>query len=346
MPGPAPTPGRPVDAATAPDTGSSPDAGPGVGPSAPPPPPFREPGIVVYWGQNGYSARTTNPNEYEKDLSTTCQENPHYEAIVLAFVTEARSPANADGTPRTNFSKHCNSMNAFDAAHPRLYRCDAIGRGVNDCQRLGKKVLLSLGGATGMFVFPNDGEAQTFAQTTWDMFLNGKHQYRPFGTAVLDGIDLDIEGGGRAGYAAYVRRLRELMNADKSRKYYVTGAPQCPFPDAHLGPSPGSALGDVPQLFDYLFVQFYNNFCGGQNPSFLLSTFNQWSRVGPKIMLGLPARPEAGGGFTTRAALPGILNMVRSNPAFAGIMLWDVSYDQNSVENGQTYGAFAKSQLR
>lgn len=35
---------------------------------------------------------------------------------------------------------------------------------------------------------------------------------RPFGSAVLDGVDLDIEGGGGTGYAAFVTEIRSLAS--------------------------------------------------------------------------------------------------------------------------------------
>jgi chitinase len=54
----------------------------------------------------------------------------------------------------------------------------------------------------------------------------------------------------------------------------------------------------------------------------------------------------AGSGFVPRATLPSLVNDVKADPAFGGIMLWDVSNDQNSTENGTTYGAFAKSLLK
>jgi len=38
-------------------------------------------------------------------------------------------------------------------------------------------------------------------------------------------------------------------------RYYVTAAPQCPFPDAYLG-AVIDAVG-----FDAIYVQFYNNYC-------------------------------------------------------------------------------------
>jgi chitinase len=316
-----------------------------VGPTAAPPRAFQFPGIVTYWGQNGASRVTTDVTKHEKSLAETCQDNPQYEAVIVAFVTEFFSLENIDRTPRTNFSKHCTSMNAYDADHKRLYKCDVIARGINECQRLNKKVLISLGGANGNYGFANDGEARMFAQTTWDLFLGGQHNFRPFTTAILDGIDLDIEGGGSAGYTAYVRRLRELMGGDKSRPWYISAAPQCPTPDAHLGPGAGKVLGDAPGLFDFLNVQFYNNWCGGHNPGLLVQQFDAWAKVGPKILVGLPAHSASGTPFVPRGQLPGILNQVKAKPAFGGVMLWDAGADMHSIENGQTYSGFVKTLL-
>ena len=71
---------------------------------------------------------------------------------------------------------------------------------IKACQAQGKKVLMSLGGAAGSYGFQNENDAVTFANTLWDLFGNGKSDTRPFGDAVLDGFDLDIEGGGSTGY--------------------------------------------------------------------------------------------------------------------------------------------------
>lgn len=57
-------------------------------------------------------------------------------------------------------------------------------------------VTLSLGGATGGVGFQSDSQATSFADTLWNLFFAGKSETRPFGSAVMDGIDLDIEGGG------------------------------------------------------------------------------------------------------------------------------------------------------
>ena len=120
------------------------------------------------------------------------------------------------------------------------------------------------------------------------MFLGGTSDIRPFGDAVLDGcvrdpasartlrftdffgsFDLDLEGGGVTGDIAFVNKIRSLMDADKSKTYYITAAPQvrwrdrvltsyssimqCPYPDLNL-----QSTLNVGQ-FDAVYVQFYNN---------------------------------------------------------------------------------------
>ena len=60
-------------------------------------------------------------------------------------------------------------------------------------------------------------------------------------SAVMDGIDLDIEGGDYKYYPEFITELRKLIDDDQTKSYLITGAPQCPFPDHHLGPvKPGT----------------------------------------------------------------------------------------------------------
>jgi chitinase len=72
---------------------------------------------------------------------------------------------------------------------------------IKSCQKKGKSVLMSLGGAAGSYGFANDKDAKAFADTLWNTFGGGDSKTRPFGDAVLDGFDLDIEGGGPLGYS-------------------------------------------------------------------------------------------------------------------------------------------------
>jgi chitinase len=299
-------------------------------------------GLAVYWGQNGYGG--ANPSDqagWEADLATVCTQNPAYDIVVLAFANGFVHTRNADGYPELNFANHC--ATPYDARNPFLLSCPAIATGIQTCQQLGKRVLLSLGGASGGYGFTSDGDAQVFAQTVWDMFLGGDGGVRPFGAAVLDGVDLDIEGGTTTGYSAFVTGLRSIMDAS-TKKFLITAAPQCPFPDAYLG----STLTAAASAFDYLFVQFYNNFCAysAASPTAFNDAFTHWAGLGPKIFVGLPATAQAAASasFVAPADLPALVKSVSSSTAFGGLMLWDASFDQNS--GGQRYSAIASGILK
>lgn len=82
---------------------------------------------------------------------------------------------------------------------------------IETCQAKGTTVILSLGGASGSVGFTDDTQAETFAQTLWDDYFGGESSTRPFGTAILDGIDLDIEGGSSS-YTTFLSKFRSLSN--------------------------------------------------------------------------------------------------------------------------------------
>lgn len=87
-----------------------------------------------------------------------------------------------------------------------------MAAGIKTCQTAGKIVTISLGGASGSIGFTDDSQASGFADLIWDLFLGGTSTTRPFGDAVLDGVDLDIEGGATTGYSAFVTQLRTHTN--------------------------------------------------------------------------------------------------------------------------------------
>jgi hypothetical protein len=71
-------------------------------------------------------------------------------------------------------------------------------------------------------------DAQNAAQQIWNLYLGGSSSSRPFGSAKLDGVDLDIEGGpGTQYYQDFVDALMALYATDTSKKYYLTAVPQC-----------------------------------------------------------------------------------------------------------------------
>lgn len=76
---------------------------------------------------------------------------------------------------------------------------------------------------------------------------------------------------------------RFLLNYTSEKKVYLTASPQCPFPDAWMAGSLSTGL------FDYVWVQYYNNYCAYSGDiSQLKDTWYQWTTQIPtnKIFLG------------------------------------------------------------
>lgn len=130
-------------------------------------------------------------------------------------------------------------------------------------------------------------------------------------------------------YIAFLKQLDTHFKTS-AKKYYVTAAPQCVYPDANLQ----ATLDGYP--FDAVYIQFYNNPCGLQNfnsPSqWNYGTWDIWARtISPnpnvKIYIGAPASiTAAGGGYVMASTLLDIAKKTRDNfPSFGGIMFWDAS---------------------
>lgn len=172
----------------------------------------------------------------------------------MAFLTQL-------STPSLNFANSQNDCPLFPGTS--LIDCSStIGEDIKTCQQqYGKKILLSIGGATyteGGFSTPEAATAA--ADNIWAMFgpsgaanttpaANAsfssyrrrqesenpwitKRQstvLRPFGDAVLDGFDFDFESM-VTNMVPFASRLRTLMDGDVSKQYYFSAAPQCPYP--------------------------------------------------------------------------------------------------------------------
>ncbi|CAL1696369.1 unnamed protein product [Somion occarium] len=281
--------------------------------------------MSVYWGQNSYGATHSDVANFQKPLAFYCQDDA-IDVVPVAFLDVFFGPGNV---PSINLANTCNSADNATFAGTNLPICTSVGTDIKACQAKGKIVTLSLGGAGGSVGFSSDSQAQTLADTIWNIFLGGSSPTRPFGDAVLDGVDLDIEGGSGTGYVAFINRLRTHTDA-ASKKYYFTAAPQCPFPDASLGSVLDAAS------FDAVYVQFYNNVCGLQNfnlaQDWNFGLWDFWARnTSPnkdvKIYIGAPASSTAAGtGYQTIDTLTNIaVTMRKSFPSFGGVMMWDAS---------------------
>ncbi|KAI8339795.1 glycoside hydrolase superfamily [Choanephora cucurbitarum] len=285
------------------------------------------PSVAVYWGQNGKGN--------QKRLSSYC--NHDSDVILVSFLPEFHDSS----LPVLNLADSCNGP-VFPGT--TLLHCPQVGRDIKMCQKRGKKILLSLGGATGSYGFTSDTKAEAFADTLWDVFGGGKSKTRPFDSAIIDGFDLDIEGGGGNGYPAMVKRLRSHFEKDKNRKYYITAAPQCPFPDQMLG----KVMNQVGM--DAVFVQFYNNYCSANSRSFNFKTWDHWAKhTSPnrnvKVFLGLPgSKQAAGSGYVHYNKLRRVIQNTKERySSFGGVMFWDASEVFGNKEVSPSYGkAIAK----
>lgn len=197
---------------------------------------------------------------------------------------------------------------------------------IGTCQKNGKTILLSIGGDAGAKIdFPTAEAATKNAQLIWSMFgptpASGEKPSRPFGEAVIDGFDLDIETKPQH-YAEWAHKMRELMGPAKDGKGYLTAAPQCPVPS---GNPIGSILNGTE--FDMFFVQFYNNPCGPHNETYTFSDWNTFAQNKTKVFLGLPADVDAApsGGYIKPEELGEVIKETKDNDMFGGVMLWDAS---------------------
>ncbi|EIW86439.1 glycoside hydrolase family 18 protein [Coniophora puteana RWD-64-598 SS2] len=297
--------------------------------------------LAVYWGQNSYGAANSNTAYFQQPIDFYCQDDS-IDAIPVAFVDTFFGTGNL---PVMNLANTCNNVDNATFSGTDMPNCQALASNIEACQAKGKIVTISLGGAGGGVGFQSDDQAETFAQTIWDLYLGGSSSTRPFGDAVLDGVDLDIESGGGTGYAAFVTKIRSLASG-ASKQYYITGAPQCPFPDASLG-SVINAVG-----FDAIYVQFYNNLCGLENDGSAndwdFGIWDYWAQnTSPnkdvKVYIGAPASSTAAGrGYVDIGNLTGIAKQMHDTfPSFGGVMLWDAS----QAYANSNYAAAVKSAL-
>ncbi|KAL5540866.1 hypothetical protein UlMin_043258 [Ulmus minor] len=190
-------------------------------------------------------------------------------------------------TPALDLAGHCN---------PAANTCQGLSSDIKACQGKDIKVLLSIGGSNS----------------------------RPFGDAVLDGVDFDIEMGSGQFWDDLAR---SLSGHSQERKVYLAAAPQCQFRDAHLDGAIQTGL------FDYVWVQFYNNpschYAG--DPNNLFNSWNQWTSTQAKqVFLGLPAAEAAapsGGFIPADVLISQVLPTIESSPKYGGVMLWSKQYD-------------------
>ncbi|KAK4436255.1 Acidic endochitinase SE2 [Sesamum alatum] len=260
-------------------------------------------GISVYWGHNAF----------EGSLVQACLSG-FYQYVNIASL----AAFGCGKTPVLDLAGHCDSPSGS---------CRVLITEIQTCQSLGIKVLLSLGGSAGNYGLCSSDDAKQVAAYLYDTFLSGTNTTGPLGPVALDGIDFDIEFPSSSLYwDDLARALKNYSTPEK--KVYLAAAPECSIPDPNLDAAIQTGL------FDYVWVQFYNNpqcdYRGGI--SSLVAAWNQWSASlpeGNQLFLGLPASPAAAGsGYVSPIEVETqILPVISHSENYGGVMLWNKFYD-------------------
>lgn len=255
----------------------------------------------------------------------------------MAFVFQIST--GLGGEPVIDFStqsKDCEPFNGTD-----LINCPQIGNDISTCQnQYNKTILLSIGGATYTEGgFQSEDAAKKGANKIWETFgpkQDNSTAHRPFGDVSVNGFDFDFESTvtNMVTFGQTVRSLMDDRTSKTGDKYFITAAPQCPFPDAADGEMLDGAVS-----FDAIFVQFYNNFCGVQSfqagaanqSSFNYNTWDDWAKnksknKGVRLFVGVPAGPTAASiGYTPVDGLAKVIEYCKGFDTFGGVMMWDAA---------------------
>lgn len=228
--------------------------------------------------------------------------------VILGFAVDLFGPG---GYPTLNFGGACFVQSA-EQIGTNLLSCPELATQITSCQGLGKKVFLSLGGSTGTSRISDAGQAQSLAKTLWNLFGPiGEYSLdlRPFGDAVLDGFDIDNESRFSENYENLVSALLVHFSMDGSRKFYLSAAPQCIYPDVS---NPISML----QKLDFVWVQFYNNSSCNIGGLGFLTFLQRWSSDlnssnTPRIYVGALSFDEAGSGYQDHEGFASTITQVK-----------------------------------
>ncbi|CAN6669652.1 hypothetical protein TRVA0_042S00188 [Trichomonascus vanleenenianus] len=270
--------------------------------------------VLVYWGQNSAGGSSTEPS-----LSDLCSDDST-DAVVIGYLNVFQAD---NCLPVLSLANGACSDRFNDT---NLYDCSQVGDQISQCQNKGKKVLLSLGGPTGSYGFDNKSQAIYFADTVWNLFGNGVSNTRPFGSAAVDGFELDIQGGQSANYDAFITQLRTHFYADQSKSWHLSATAPCVNPNDYANAVAGL---DV----DWVVIQLFNSHCLNStvdlngNPSDEVGNWGDFLGNNKSALLGVSASSKSPAVFYESADyISNIANAIGSSSCqFAGVAVWDAS---------------------
>ncbi|PSR88696.1 glycoside hydrolase superfamily [Coniella lustricola] len=286
--------------------------------------------VAVFWGQS------------TEDLSDVCSSGD-YNVVILSFLTSLSPPklnlGKDTGTPSAEQAKK-SGWGLFDGTVAPSGG-SSVASQITACQTKGIKVMISFGGTStaSNAVFSSDDDAKTAAGYVWDLFLGGtgSASLRPFGSVILDGLDVDNETGSGTHYDTFLSTLSASIKSDSSHTYYLSAAPEAHTVDAGDDTSiPESTM----KYFDWLNIQFYNDATNEIGASGFNSSITKWNTLlsgispSPKLVVGVPGGTGAADASSSKPAMQtadqikdtvaGIKSLKLSN--FGGVAIWDAGY--------------------
>ena len=300
---------------------------------------------VVYWGVG---------DNNQRNLADYCNDNEAIDILVLSFLDtygNGQSPSGQIGPCTIDLSGNGDG-------------CDQLAADITTCQSEGVQIFISIGGGGASGYPASQADAEGIAWTLWNSYASPSAitglAPRPFGDSFVNGWDLDVESnpnGDNQYYQYLVNALRSYFSNDTVNSYAISAAPQCYMQDGQ----PDANMGDTitNSVFDYVWVQFYNNrgcapFTDEPGGSFNFDQIYQWMQTGASasaaLLIGLSAAPGASGysqDFLAPNDLLTLLQEYSSHPGFGGVMMWDAEFS-DSMENtyGCSYAAEIGSILR
>ncbi|KAI8803132.1 glycoside hydrolase superfamily [Cladochytrium replicatum] len=234
--------------------------------------------LIGNWGQNKAALQYADANYQERELGAFCRSAGTEFSVF--HINWMRGFFDGKNNPGIDFANHCQwPTNKFSSDYPQssngfsLLNCPGIGFDITYCQSLGKKVVLTVSPMDNLSKLGAD--PNSVAAELWNFFLGGVNSgvQRPFGTAVLDGINFYLAVGETDPtiYTRIIRQLRVLASADSSRSYTISLTVQCTLPDTNVGPRDGYVLSAIPEQIDYLVLWTMSG-CGWGTASNQFST--------------------------------------------------------------------------
>ncbi|XP_027153149.1 acidic endochitinase-like [Coffea eugenioides] len=202
-------------------------------------------------------------------------------------------------------------MPELNISHPLPSASD-----IESCQKHQTKVFISIAGQPSL---SSVEDAEEVAAYVWDTYLGGKSSDRPFGKAVLDGVELHIHSGNTTYLDDLARALKGYSNV------ILAVAAECPIPDPALDTTIRTGV------VDQVRVEFFDNpscqFTPPKDSSLLFRSWDNWSDYPGvhKLYLGIPISPTIapeGGYIPPNELVYHVLPYLKKSPVYGGIMVF------------------------